>query len=227
MTYDNMKKAIFLSRLNRFVAEIEIDGNTEICHVKNTGRCRELLVPGSPCFVQHSSKPERKTAYDLITIYKGNRLINMDSQAPNKVFGEWLLKNGLHGHEITHLKPEYSYGQSRMDFFAETDKESCLIEVKGVTLEENGIARFPDAPTQRGIKHLHELSSALEKGLSAMAVFVVQMKGVELFRPNDITHPAFGQALREASELGVEILALDCLVSDTTLDIDSPVPIEL
>lgn len=210
MQYHNIKKAVFLNRPNRFIAEIEIDGNTEICHVKNTGRCRELLLPGTTVYVQDFGEERtRKTRYDLICVKKGNRLINMDSQAPNKVFQEWLLKN----EPISYLKPECTFGDSRFDFYFEVDEKRCFAEVKGVTLEQDGVVSFPDAPTERGIKHLQGLMRAVKEGYEAYVVFIIQMKNVLYFTPNAVTHPAFAETLAEAASAGVHVLALDCFVT--------------
>lgn len=221
MTYQNIIPAVFLARPNRFIAEVDISGIKTVCHVKNTGRCRELLIPGSPVFIAESGNPLRKTKYDLISV------VNIDSQAPNKVVGEWLREKGLQGEAVASLRSEYFYGHSRMDFYAETNSRRYLIEVKGCTLEEDGVARFPDAPTERGIRHLEELISARQNGYEAMAVFVIQMKGVSLFRPNWRTHAAFGEALTEAAAAGVLIKALDCIVTADSLRIDCEIPVSL
>lgn len=226
MHYTNILPGIFYSRPNRFIAEIEIEGHMERCHVKNTGRCKELLLPGVQVYVQKAENPNRRTAYDLISVYKGNTLINMDSQAPNKVFGAWLSEGKLFSLPA-YIQPERRFGQSRIDFYAETAAQNYLIEVKGVTLEEDGIARFPDAPTQRGIRHLQELILAKKQGMHAVAVFVIQMKGVHLFSPNWKTHAAFGEALQQAEKAGVQLLALDCIVTKDSLKIDQEIPISL
>lgn len=226
MNYTNILPGIFCSRPNRFIAEIEIDHAVQRCHVKNTGRCKELLRPGAKVFVQKAENPNRSTAYDLISVYKGKRLVNIDSQAPNKVFGEWLQQGNLFPLPAR-IKPETRFGNSRMDFYAETDRAKYLIEVKGVTLEENGIACFPDAPTTRGIRHLRELICAKSQGYEAAVAFVIQMKGIHLFRPNWRTHPEFGKALQAAAENGVRILALDCIVTKNGLTIDREIPVSL
>ncbi len=219
MTYDNIKRAVFLDRPNRFIANIEIDGKREVCHVKNTGRCRELLLPGASVLVQDVGRgiPDapnpRRTQFDLIAVRKGERLVNIDSSAPNKVFAEWIRSSGLF-RNITLIRPEYRFGASRFDFYIEADGRRCLIEVKGVTLEEEGIARFPDAPTERGVRHLRELTAAVEAGYDAYAVFIIQMKGVRFLEPNWVTHVAFGDAMRDAGRAGVNILALDCVVTE-------------
>ena len=212
MHYENICRGRFLARPNRFVARVEIDGAEVVCHVKNTGRCRELLVPGAAVYLEQASNPKRKTACDLVAVEKGNLLINMDAQAPNKVFGEFAAAGGfLPG--LTALRPEHVWEDSRFDFLLEDGKGPILVEVKGVTLEREGEVLFPDAPTERGVKHLHGLRRAVEAGLRAAVVFVVQMEGPRLFRPNDQTHPAFGQALREAAAAGVQVLAWDCRVT--------------
>ena len=222
MRYGNMVPGIFLARPNRFIAHVEIGGKTEVCHVKNTGRCRELLFPGVTVYLERGTAPNRKTPYDLIAVEKGDRLINMDSQAPNKVFGEWAAAGGfLPG--VTAIRSEYVCGDSRLDFCIETEKGLHLVEVKGVTLEENGYARLPDAPTERGIKHIRELQKAVEKGLDATLFFVVQIENIDCVSPNDDTHPAFGAALREAASCGVNVCAYDCVVTPDSLAIRCPV----
>ena len=226
MQYNAVERGVFLARPNRFIAHVDLNGRTEVCHVKNTGRCRELLLPGVPVYLEPSANPARKTKYDLIAVEKGNLLINMDAQAPNKVFGEWAAGgNFLPG--LTLIRPEFTWEDSRFDFLLEDERGKIFVEVKGVTLEENGEVRFPDAPTERGVKHLHGLRRAVEQGHRAAVFFVVQMKGVTRFRPNDATHPAFGAALREAAENGVGVYAYDCLVTPDSLTIDAPVPILL
>ncbi len=226
MRYERIRKGKFLSRPNRFIAIVELDGKEEVCHVKNTGRCRELLIPGATVFVQESDNPERKTKFDLIAVYKGSRLINMDSQIPNRVFAEWV-KAGNMFQNVTFLRPESTYQNSRFDFYIEADGRKVFVEVKGVTLEDNGVCRFPDAPTARGVKHVKELISCAKEGYLAYIVFVIQMKHVSLFMPNDETDPAFGAALREAERAGVRILALDCLVTENEIRIDEVVPVRL
>lgn len=212
MIYNSILPARFLTRPNRFIATIELEGKEEICHVKNTGRCRELLLPGADIFVQRCDNPARKTKYDLISVYKGDRLINMDSQAPNPVCREWLEQCGRFG-DITLIKPECRYRDSRFDFYLESDGIGRFIEVKGVTLERDGAVFFPDAPTLRGVKHLKELATCIGEGYRAAVVFIVQMSGVSFLSPNDETHPEFGNALRAAANAGVEIIALDCKVT--------------
>lgn len=225
MTYENMKKAIFIERPNRFIAHIELDGKTEVCHVKNTGRCKELLVPGATVFVQEFNSTTRKTKYDLISVIKGDRLINMDSQVPNKVFYEWA-SNGHFIPTMTRIKPETKYGTSRFDFYLETPDQKIFVEVKGVTLEEDGVALFPDAPTERGVKHIRELIEAKQQGYESYLIFVIQMDRIQYFTPNSLTHKAFALKLKEAQEQGVHILALDCHVSEHSIGMGSPVRIQ-
>ncbi len=224
MTYSSIRQGIFLSRPNRFLAQVEVDGKERVCHVKNTGRCRELLLPGAKVLLQEVSSGLRKTSFDLIAVYKGSLLVNLDSQAPNRVAADYLpsLFPGL-----TYLKPEVSYGSSRFDFYLETSEEKGFVEVKGVTLEEDGAALFPDAPTERGIKHLRELCQCRKEGYFAGILFVVQMKPVRFFSPNYRTHPAFGQALCQAKEQGVALWAVDCLVTETSILPADPVEIIL
>ena len=226
MHYSNIQRAIFLRRPNRFIAHIEVDGREEVCHVKNTGRCRELLTDRATIYVEHHDNPNRKTKYSLIAVEKGDLLINMDSQAPNKVVGEWLLAKEPFG-KVKLLKPECTYGSSRFDFYLETETEKIFIEVKGVTLEEDGIVHFPDAPTERGVKHLEELCACVEAGYKAAVIFVVQMEGMQHFEPNDKTHPQFGEALRQARKAGVEVLAYECKVTPSSLEITKSIPIVL
>lgn len=226
MTYPNSIPARFLSRPNRFVAQVELDGVETTVHVKNTGRCRELLVPGARVWLVKSDNPSRKTAYDLVAVEKGDRLINMDSQAPNAVFGEWA-QAGCFVPGLTLLKPEYKHGDSRFDFYWEAGDRKGFVEVKGVTLEQDGAVYFPDAPTQRGIKHLHGLTTCLDEGYEAAVCFVIQMEQAYFFSPNDETHPAFGEALRQAHAAGVRVLALSCSVTPDSLSISAPVPVRL
>lgn len=227
MQYQNVKKAVFLRRPNRFIAQVMLEGAEETVHVKNTGRCRELLVPGATVYLEDCGRPERKTRYDLIAVEKGDRLINMDAQAPNQVFAQWAQAGHFVPH-LTLLRPETVYGSSRFDFYWESeDSRRGFVEVKGVTLEEEGVVRFPDAPTIRGVKHLEELVSARQAGYEAAVCFVIQMSHVDYFTPNDRTHPAFGDALRRAAQAGVDILALDCRVTPDSLKIGGPVPIRL
>lgn len=226
MQYGKILPARFLSRPNRFVARVEAEGEELVCHVKNTGRCRELLVPGATVWLEESPNPSRKTKFDLIAVEKGDRLINMDAQAPNKVFGEWAAAGGFR-EGLTLLRPETTYGSSRFDFYWKSSKSRGFVEVKGVTLEEDGVVRFPDAPTLRGVKHLDELAKAREAGYEAAVCFVIQMENVRWFAPNDETHPEFGQALRRAAQAGVEILAMDCAVTPQSLTMGKSVPIRL
>ena len=226
MKYPNVRPAVFVSRPNRFIAEVLIDGQPERVHVKNTGRCRELLVPGAEVWLTRSGNPARKTAYDLVAAQKGDRLINMDAQAPNRVFQEWA-ESGLFLPGLTCLKAEQTHGDSRFDFYWEAGERKGFVEVKGVTLERDGAVYFPDAPTERGVKHLHGLTACLSEGYEAAVCFVIQMSDVAFFSPNDGTHPAFGQALREAAAAGVEILALDCRVEPDSLEIGKAVEVRL
>ena len=225
MTYSNMVPGIFLARPNRFVARVVIHGREETVHVKNTGRCRELLPAGAEVWCQRATNPSRKTAYDLITVRKGPRLINMDSQAPNIAAGEWLRSGGLG--EITDLKAEVFHGDSRYDFAFTKDGRQCFLEVKGVTLEEEGICAFPDAPTQRGARHLRGLTQAAREGYGAYVLFVIQMSDVKYLRPHDERDPDFGKALREAAAGGVEVLAMDCRVTEDSMMIGETVPVML
>lgn len=226
MQYGKILPARFLARPNRFVARVEAEGQELICHVKNTGRCRELLVPGATVWLEESKNPNRKTKFDLIAVEKGTRLINMDAQAPNQVFREWAQAGGFRK-DLTLLRPETTYGSSRFDFYWESSEKRGFVEVKGVTLEEDGVVRFPDAPTLRGVKHLDELIKAHEAGYEAAVCFVIQMEEVRYFAPNDVTHPEFGQALRRAAAAGVEVLAMDCAVTPQSLKIQNPVRVEL
>ncbi len=228
LRYENIKEALFLERPNRFIAWILIDGKEEKAHVKNTGRCHELLLPGeSRVYVEdHGNQAQRKTRYSLIGVKKGEQLVNMDSQAPNKVVREWL-EAGNFG-PLSQIVPEKTYGQSRIDFYYErVEGGKGFLEVKGVTLEEAGIARFPDAPTKRGIKHLEELIHGKEAGYEAAVFFVIQMAGVRYFEPNDAGHPAFGEALRKAAAAGVRVLAYSCKVTSDSLVIGESVPVRL
>ena len=225
MHYGKMVEGIFRSRPNRFIAHIEIDGKLEVCHVKNTGRCRELLCPGAKVWCLDAQSPSRKTRYDLIAVRKGERLINMDSQAPNAAAKEWLLSGGLG--QIEELKPEYRQGDSRFDFSFIRQGRRCFLEVKGVTLENDGVCAFPDAPTQRGTKHLRELTELAQKGFGTYVLFVIQMEGVKYLHPNDLTDKPFATALRQAKDAGVEILAYDCKVTENTMKIHEIVEVKL
>ena len=225
MHYEKMVPGIFLSRPNRFIAHIEIAGKPEICHVKNTGRCRELLPQGAKVWCLDADSPSRKTRYDLITVQKGDRLINMDSQAPNAAAKEWLLAGGLG--RIEDLRPETRWGDSRFDFAFQKEGRPCFLEVKGVTLESDGVCAFPDAPTERGVKHLQELTKLAQQGFGAYVLFVIQMENVKYLHPNDATDPAFGKALRQAHDAGVQILAMDCDITPDTMVIRNPVEVRL
>ena len=222
---ENIVSGKFIARPNRFIAHIEIDGKLEICHVKNTGRCRELLPAGAAVYCADCLSPARKTRYDLIAVQKGSRLINMDSQAPNAAAKDWLLSGGLG--DIEKLKPETAFGDSRFDFSFYKDGRLCFLEVKGVTLETDGVCAFPDAPTQRGAKHLRELATLSQQGYGAYVLFVIQMADVTYLHPNDSTDPAFGKALREAADAGVTILAYDCHVTPNAMALRKPVDIKL
>ncbi|MDO5362939.1 MAG: DNA/RNA nuclease SfsA [Eubacteriales bacterium] len=226
MKYEHTEKAIFLERPNRFIAYVNLDGRTETVHVKNTGRCKELLIPGTEIILEKSGNPARKTKYDLISVRKGNRWINMDSQIPNKAAEEWLLKGSLFPEEIQ-IRREKTFGNSRFDLYVESSRRKAFMEVKGVTLEENNIARFPDAPTQRGLKHVEELTHCIRDGYEAYLLFVIQMKGITCFEPNWNTHPEFGEALIDAQNTGVKLLAYDCFVTENLMEIRDPVPINL
>ena len=225
MKYANMTPGTFLARPNRFIAHVEIGGRTEVVHVKNTGRCRELLPVGAEVCCQMSDNPSRKTKYDLITVRKGSRLINMDSQAPNLAAKEWLASGGLG--EIKNLRAETKHGDSRFDFSFTKDGKPCFLEVKGVTLENDGICAFPDAPTERGAKHLRGLTEAVKDGYGGYVLFVIQMRDVKYLHPNDATDPEFGRALREAAANGVEVLAVDCRISVDEMVIRNFVPVIL
>ena len=234
MIYGKILPGTFQSRPNRFIAHVEVGGRTEICHVKNTGRCRELLIPGVRVWLEESLNPARKTKYDLIAVEKlrsgGPLLINMDAQAPNRIFGEWAAAGGL-GFAPTVLRPETVYGNSRFDYYWELSKDGEIRrgfwEIKGVTLETDGTARFPDAPTLRGVKHLEELMLARAAGYGAGVCFVVQMEGMDHVEPNDATHPEFGAALRQAAGTGVEVLALECTVRPGELAVGRRIPVKL
>ena len=225
MLYENMVPGIFLARPNRFIAHVEIDGKEEIVHVKNTGRCKELLPKGAKVWCQHWDNPNRKTKYDLIFVQKGQRLICMDSQAPNAAAKEWLLSGGLG--QIDNLKGEYAHGDSRFDFSFEKDGRRCFLEVKGVTLERDGVCAFPDAPTERGVKHLQGLTRLAQEGYGAYVLFVIQMADVAYLHPNDETHPAFGAALRAAAGAGVQVMAMCCHVEIGCMEIKDPVEVKM
>lgn len=226
MRYENIREGKFICRPNRFIARVEIDGREETVHVKNTGRCRELLTPGAAVFVQDSLKPGRKTRWDLIGVRKEDRLINMDSQAPNKAAAEWIRAGNLIK-GVTAVRPEYTYKNSRIDLYVEAGERKILIEVKGVTLEEDGVVRFPDAPSVRAVKHVRELAEAVRDGYEAYVLFVIQMRDVRYFTPNRDTHPEFAEALREAADAGVGVLAYDCQVERDSIAIRKEVPVVL
>lgn len=226
MQYKNIIQGIFKKRLNRFLAEVIIDGRICQVHVKNTGRLGELLIPGAKVWLEPSDNPDRKTAYSLISVLKDGQVVNIDSQVPNRIVYE-ALSNDRILPNLTVIKREYTFGRSRFDIYAERGKEKILMEVKGVTLNVDGEARFPDAPTERGLKHVRELAEAAANGYETYVFFAIQMKGIHLFRPNDITMPAFGQALADARKRGVHILAYDCLVTSESIRLDQPVPVIL
>lgn len=226
MIYENILPAVFVDRPNRFIAHVELNGRLEVCHVKNTGRCRELLIPGCRVYVQHQPSPTRKTAYDLIAVEKGERLLNMDANAPNRVFNEYVRAGRfLRGWSV--IRPETTHGDSRFDFYLESPGHRLFAEVKGVTLEDDGVMRFPDAPTERGVKHLEGLARCVQEGYEAWAVFVIQTENVRWMEPNRRTHPAFADALRQAVQAGVHLLALDCHTEPDRLEIRRPVEIRL
>ena len=225
MQYSNIVPGIFRARPNRFIAQVEIGGKLETVHVKNTGRCRELLPPGAQVWCQRADNPNRKTQFDLITVQKGTRLINMDSQAPNLAAGEWLRAGGLG--QIADLRPETVHGDSRFDFSFTQNGKPCFLEVKGVTLEQDGICAFPDAPTERGAKHLKGLTEAVREGCGAYVLFVIQMGNVQYLHPNDATDPNFGKALREAAAAGVRVMAVDCEITVDSMTVGKEIPVIL
>ena len=229
MQYGNIIRGKFLERENRFIAYVSLNGCREKVHVKNTGRCRELLVPGAVVYLTKSNNPKRSTVYDLVSVEKDGHIFNIDSQAPNQVVYEWLKQGGLSGQigEALEIRPETKFQNSRFDFYVETEKEKIFLEVKGVTLEENGILRFPDAPSQRAVKHVEELISAKKSGYRVFVMFVIQMEGAELFMPNQELQPEFAEALARAKGEGVEILAYDCQVTADTLNIKKPVQVKI
>lgn len=224
MKYENIVKGTFLERPNRFIAICNINGKEEICHVKNTGRCRELLIKGVTVYLEKSPNQNRKTQYDLIAVEKNNRLINMDSQVVNKVVMEFLPTLF---EDVKSIRPEFKYGNSRIDFYVETKSEKILVEVKGVTLENDGVVSFPDAPTERGVKHLKELQKAVLEGYKAYVLFVIQMSDVEYFEPNSKTHPEFAEELRRAKDNGVVPLAYDCTVTFESIEIRKSVQMKI
>lgn len=225
MRYQGIVPGIFLSRPNRFIAHVRIGNREEVCHVKNTGRCRELLTSGAKVWCQTAQSPVRKTKFDLIAVEKGTRLINMDAQAPNTAAGEWLRFGGLG--EISNLRAETVHGDSRFDFSFQKDGRTCFLEVKGVTLENGGVCAFPDAPTERGTKHLRGLTKAAQEGYGAYVLFVIQMEDVSYLHPNDATDPAFADALRAATAAGVQVLAMDCAVTPDSMILQNPVAVRL
>lgn len=226
MKYSKIRTGKFIERPNRFIALVEIDGRTERCHVKNTGRCKEIFLPGTTVVLEEPDNPNRKTPFDVIAAYKGDRLINIDSQAPNKTFLEFLPSSGIIS-DIEEIRPEYTHGDSRFDVFVKYAKGEAFIEIKGVTLEKDGLTLFPDAPTERGLKHVRELMQCVDEGYDAYIVFVVQMKDVNGFTPNYEMHKEFGDAVKEASEKGVHVLAFDCDVTEDGMTIKDPVKIVL
>lgn len=226
LKYDNVREGRFISRPNRFIAIVEADGEEITVHVKNTGRCKELLVSGCTVYLEKAKNPERKTPYDLIAVKKGDILINMDSQVVNGAAEEWIGKSGLFSSDAR-VKREVTHGNSRFDLYIEDGERRAFLEVKGVTLEKEGKALFPDAPTLRGVKHLNHLSEIISDGYEAYVLFVIQMKGITSFSPHDEMHKDFGDALRNAQRSGVKVLAYDCKVTPDTIEIDSPVGVEL
>lgn len=221
MRYENWTEGTFLSRPNRFIAHVMIEGQETVCHVKNTGRCKELLLPGARVILHRPGTAGRKTEYDLIAVQKGNRLINMDSQAPNKIALEWLQTLGF-----SNIRPEQTFSRSRFDFYLEKGNKKIFAEVKGVTLEQDGLALFPDAPTERGVKHLQELIKCKQQGFEAWVIFIIQMKGIHTFSPNYHTHPQFANVLQEARQAGVWMTALDCKVTEDTITAENSIKID-
>ena len=229
MKYDHIVKGKFIERPNRFIAYVNVEGekeNPQKVHVKNTGRCRELLIPGVDVYLEKSDNPNRKTKYDLVKVVKGNCLVNMDSQAPNKVVGEWLREKQLYK-DTTLVVSEKTYGNSRFDFYVEGDGKKAWIEVKGVTLERDGAALFPDAPSERAVKHVEHLIKAREEGYEAYIILVIQMRYVKYFTPNRETHPQFAEVLEKAEKAGVQIMAFDCRVTEDEVSINQPVEVRL
>lgn len=226
MKYLNMEQALFQERPNRFIAYVETKYGRELCHVKNTGRCKEILTPDAVVYVQRNDNPARKTKLDLIGVKKGDYLINMDSQAPNGAVKEWLQAGNLFSKDAK-IYQERTYGESRFDFYIEDGDRKIFMEVKGVTLEEDGVCRFPDAPTERGVKHIRELIRCMEDGYEAYLLFVIQMSPVKYLEPNDRTHKAFGDALREAAKAGVHVMARDCRIETDGIEIMNEVEVRL
>lgn len=228
MRYSNIVSGEFVSRPNRFIANVEINGQLKVCHVKNTGRCKELLLPGVEVFLEHSSNPDRKTEYDLVAVRKGKRLINMDSQAPNKAVLEWLLSEKPFGEDMVPF-PESAWGGSRFDFMLKSEKtdRKLYLEVKGCTLERDGVALFPDAPTERGVKHLRELMRCREEGMEAAVMILIQMERIKYFTPNYATHREFGDMMKQAQQKGVTLLCYNSKVTPESLTVNAPVEIRL
>lgn len=231
MKYENIIKGRFIERPNRFIARVEINGEAKTVHVNNTGRCKELLREGCTVYLEKSGNPLRKTGYDLVAVEKQREgkpplLINMDSQIPNAAAEEWLKKCGFFSENAV-IRREVKYGASRFDFYIEDGERKVFLEVKGVTLENDGVAMFPDAPTERGVKHINELIGCISDGYEAYILFVIQMKEISLFIPNYKTHPGFGNALCEAEKAGVKIIAVDCVITDDSIEIDSEVCVKL
>lgn len=226
MRYEQIEEAVFRSRPNRFIAHVTTARGEEVCHVKNTGRCRELLIPQARIWVQRNDDPGRKTALDLIAAEKNGQVVNMDSQIPNRVAEEWIRAGHLFSENV-HIRRETRFGNSRFDLYLEEGERRMFLEVKGVTLEENGTARFPDAPTERGVKHIEELIACKEAGFEAGILFVIQMKGIAYLEPNDRTHPEFGEALRRAKKAGVQVMAVDCLVTPDSIEADQEIEVRL
>lgn len=224
MKYNNIVKGEFVDRPNRFIANVIINGKTEVCHVKNTGRCKELLFKGATVYLQKADNPDRKTQYDLIAVQKGDRLINMDSQIVNSVAIEYLPQMF---DDITYIKPECKYSNSRFDIYVESETDKIFVEVKGVTLENDGVVRFPDAPTERGVKHLNELQKAVTEGYKAYVLFVVQMDNVIYFEPNRETHQEFAETLKKVREKGVNVIACQCDVTPDSIKIKNEIPIKI
>ena len=226
MKYGQIAEGKFICRPNRFVAEVEIDGKKEICHVKNTGRCRELLVPGCRVYLEKAQNPERKTKYSIVTVLKKDSLFNMDSGAPNVLFGEWVKESGFFG-ELSLIKAEKTYKASRLDYYLEGEGRKIFVEVKGVTLEEDGVLLFPDAPTERGVKHLYHLIEAKKEGYESYAFFIAQTDKGTVFRPNRKMHPAFADALEKAKNAGVGVYCLSCIVTPQTVSVSDFVEVQL
>lgn len=226
MQYPNIHRAVFLERPNRFIARVALNGDVETVHVKNTGRCRELLIPGATVYLVASDNPTRKTRFDLVAVEKGALLVNMDSQVPNRVFEEFV-RSGAFLKGLTKIKPEFVHGDSRFDFYLEQGNCPHLVEIKGVTLEQDGVASFPDAPTERGVKHIEGLIRSREEGFETWLCFVVQMQPMKWVQPNDVTHPAFGEVLRRAAAAGVHIKAFECEVRPDSLEIVREIPVRL